>query len=326
MGHNKSCSKDKFDWPSYKKGLRRLAPAQEKALSSGHLRPLLDYVLDHPDVRLDIRPGKANLYFDGGNLLRLEGGTRSPLRGVFDRGYTGGKGLESYDLSDSTSVRSVIADLNNFRTAMMSWRETGKGRTERRYGQFIARANRGRSLGDTGEFIIFDIEYSYARRCFDFLAFDRSGLPEPRLMLGELKCLAGALNGTSGLRDHGVDFGDFLLAENGRHIGIARAELAEMVKQKQRLGLIDHDLDFVGFANERPEFLVMFADYKVRQKQLDTPLSRLREEVTRRLGDTTLLRFADFPTTDDGSTPLMRLTRGDVMTSEGFDEYRRCAS
>jgi hypothetical protein len=323
MGHNKSCPKDEFNWSSYRKGLRILSPAQENALSRGHLRPLLEYVLANPDVRLDIRPTKANIYFDGGSLLRLEGGSRSQFRGVFDLGYAGGKGLISHELSDSSAAEKVVEGFEASRKAMRQWREAGKGRTERRYEQHIARANDGKDTAATGDYVIVDIEYSYARRCFDFAALPKCGLPRPRLMLGELKCLAGALNGTSGLRDHGVDFGEFLLAEGGRHVDTSKSELSEMVKQKQRLRLLAPDLPFEGFSTEQPEFLVMFADYNVRQRQLDTPLKRLREEIESRLGDVDLLKFADFQDTDDGSTTLMRLRSDKVMTSRQFDEYRR---
>ena len=62
MATNKSCRKDEFDWSSYKKAPRKLAPPVEAALLQGHLRPILEYVHSQSEVRLDIRPGKANLY------------------------------------------------------------------------------------------------------------------------------------------------------------------------------------------------------------------------------------------------------------------------
>ena len=87
-------------------------------------------------------------------------------------------------------------------------------------------------LTDTGDFVIVDIEYCYARRSFDLVGFDSAGLPQPRLMYCELKCSGAALNGTSGLRDHGIDFGEFLGAEDGRHVESSKRELAAMVQQK----------------------------------------------------------------------------------------------
>lgn len=322
MGHNKSCPKADFRWSDYRKALRKLSPAQETALSAGVLRPLLDYVHEHPDVRFDIRPGKANLYFDGGSLLRLEGAAATRFRGVFDLGYVGESGLIKYDMTTADGVKKVVDDFETRREQMYEHRHAGNGRDERRYSQHIARANDARSAEYDGDFAIYDIEYSYARRCFDFLLFDRRELPEPRLIFGELKCRPGALNGSAGLREHGIDFGEYLVAESGRHVDISRLELADMIRQKQRLELVDPLMPFAGFSSAPPLFMLIFADYDVRKRQLETPLERLRDEVAKRLGDTSLLRFADFPAADDGVTDLLRLRPEHVMTSDQFDAHR----
>ena len=325
MATNKSCRKDEFDWSSYKKAPRKLAPPVEAALLQGHLRPILEYVRSQSEVRLDIRPGKANLYYDGGSLLRLEGGARSPFRGVFDLGYVGEKGRDVRILDGAAAVKSVVDGFAQRRRQMWDHRHSGSGRDERRHEQAIARANDARSLADAGDFVIVDIEYCYARRNFDLVGFDRAGSPRPRLIYCELKCRGAALNGTSGLRDHGIDFGDFLCADDGRHVENSKRELAAMIQQKMRLGLLSADLGFEGFSSEPPEFLVVFADYDVCRPQLRTPLERLRTEVEKRLGGLELIRFADFPEADDGASPLLRLRRETVMDSTQFDAYRERA-
>ena len=323
MATNKSCDKADFHWPSYKKAPRRLTPVQMEALSTGRLRPILDYALADPEVRLDIRPaGAANLYFDGGSLLQFEGGTRIPFRGIYNLGYVGETGLHISKLVNEASVQRLVESFPERREQMWLHRHAGKGRDERRNQQAIARANDGQSLADAGDFVIVDIEYANARRIFDLVGFDRAGLPNPRLVFVELKCRGGALTGKSGLRDHAIDYGEFLCAEGGRHVEIALRELSTMVRQKVELGLLSADLGFEEFALEQPELLVLFADYDVCKRQLTLPLEQMRAEIERRLGDLELLKFADLPRVDDGSTELLRLRREQVMDSRAFDAYR----
>lgn len=322
MATNKTCDKADFDWASYTKAPRRLTPAQMEALSEGQLRPILDYALDHPEVRFDIRPNSANLYFDGGSLLQLEGGARSPFRGIYNLGYVGEKGMHVSELGDATKVRELVDSFDQRREEMWRHRHSGRGRDERRNQQLIARANDGRSLTDVSDFVVVDIEYANARRVFDLVGFDPAGLPRPWLTYVELKCQGGALNGKSGLRDHAIDFSEFFCADGGRHVELALRELSDMVRQKVDLGLISADLGFESFAQDRPRFLVLFADYDVCQAQLTTPLERIRDEFGERLGGLDLLRFADLPVVDEGRLDLLRLRRDQLMDSRTFDGYR----
>ena len=320
---NKTCRKEDFDWSSYKKQLRRLSKAQESELSQGRLYPILEYVARDPEVRLDIRPNKANIYFDGGSLLCLEGARESAFRSVFDLGYVGQSGRITELLPDAGAVRGLVDSFAGRRQQMKLHGESGHDRSERRIEQYIARANDARSLETDGGLVIFDIEYCYARRRFDFVLFDPAGLPEPRLMLGELKCRYGALHGTAGLRVHAIDFGDFVCAGGGRHVEIVKTELAGVVKQKQRLSLLSPEMAFERFSGEPPEFLVVFADYDVRRRQLDEALNRFCTEIGQRLNDLSLVKFADFPTVDDGSTDKLRLCRDRVMDASEFAAYRQ---
>lgn len=322
MATNKSCDKADFDWARYKKPVRRLTDKQMKVLSEGHLRPLIDHVLANPDLRFDIRPAGANLYFDGGSLLQFEGGSRSPFQGIYNLGYVGEKGMHIAELADAASVQQLLDSFPERREQMWRHRHSGHGRDERRNQQLIARANDGRSPEAASDFVVVDIEYANARRVFDLVAFDRGELPRPRLILIELKCRGAALSNNAGLRDHGIDFCEFLRAEDGRHVELAQRELTVMVQQKVELGLVSADLGFEEFSTQPPEFLVLFADYDVCQAQLTLPLSRLRTEMEERLGGLDLLRFADLPTVDDQRLELLRLSRDQLMDASAFDAYR----
>ena len=325
MATNKSCDRGEFDWGIYKKALRRLTPAQEEALGGGRLRPLLDYVLAEPEVRFDIRPNAANIYYDGGSLLQLKNGTRRPFTGTFSRGYIGEKGYDESLLDCLAASEFEVRGFEKRRRQMREHDGEGYKRAERRIQQFIARANGGQSLAEAADFIVIDIEYANARRKFDLVLFDCSQLPRPRLIFCELKCRSGALKGIAGLQRHGADFGDFLRAGGGRHVELCKREYAGVIGQKQRLGLLSADLGFEEFSDEQPQFLVLFADYDVCRNELRTPLAGLRAEVEQRLGNLELLKFAHFPKVDHGSKELLRLRREQVMDSSEFDVYRKRA-
>ena len=151
LATNKSCDKGEFDWGVYKKALRRLTPAQEEALSGGTLRPLLDYVLAEPEVRLDIRPNAANIYYDGGSLLQLKNGTRLPFTGTFSRGYIGEKDYEESLLRCLADSEHEVQGFEKRRWQMREHDGEGYKRAERRIQQSIARANGGQSLVEAAD-------------------------------------------------------------------------------------------------------------------------------------------------------------------------------
>ena len=69
---NKSCPKERRLGDVSQERPRRLSVAQVEALLRGHMQPLLQYAQSHAEVRFEIRDGKANLYYEGGTLVRLE--------------------------------------------------------------------------------------------------------------------------------------------------------------------------------------------------------------------------------------------------------------
>jgi hypothetical protein len=332
--NNRSCDKKDFNWSVYHKPKRILSGSQELALSEGLLRPLLDYVLSHPEVRLDIRHHKANLYYRGGNLLRLA--SEGVLHGVrhfgeFDLNYSVPKGakrlagnVHTLALNTRADVDACVSELDRFKEQMLTWwADYPKG--ERTYEQYIASANESYDPNLPPEYLVIDLEYQYARRRFDLVAMKRNpttsdpiGFQEPQLSLWELKCDQRALSGKAGLLDHAVDYRQFVLAEPDVHVRRAQDEYAKVVLQKQRLGLFP-DCGFTKFSPGTPEFLLLFADYAVGQRALDRPL----EDFTTCLEVAGLLEhvaFTSIPRT--GERFEEDLTVGPPMTAAEFRNYR----
>jgi hypothetical protein len=326
---NKSCPKDDFCWENYQKASRKLTKAQREAFLHGHLRPLLDYALDDPEVRLEIRPGKANLYFEGGTLVRLEGGTTSPFGGVFDEPYNNAtRGGEQKPcptlLTTSSQVEELVAAFPARRQQMRRHEGDGTGRMELRLEQFISRAN---DAAAEAEFVVVDAEYSYGRCRPDLVLFARAELPQPRLILAELKCDARALCDDAGLGQHAHDFVAPLNAGGGSHLQTMKNELSRLVDQKKELGPVPRNVPFASFSAESPLFLVVFADLRVKGQVcgriFDRALAELRAEMLAGPSSLDLLRFADFPDVSDrGAGDLLRFRRAAMMTAAQFDDYR----
>lgn len=335
MTNNRSCDKKDFDWSIYRKPKRILSDDQELALTEGTMRPLLDYALSQPDVRFDIRHHKANLYFRGGNLLRIafEKSASGGINhfGEFDLNYSIPKGaarlkpsIRRVELDTEADVAACLIELDRFKDLMLNWWEDyPKG--ERTYEQYIASANEYFEPAMPPEYMVIDIEYQYARRRFDLVAMRRNptntdpvGFRTPLLSLWELKCDKRALAGKSGLFDHAVDYRDFVLKQEGAHAGRAQDEYMMMVQQKVRLELLP-DCGFAAFAPARPEYLLLFADYDVHQPTLDRPLAAFLD-CLEAAGLSRDVKFADIQRT--GERFQEDLTVHTPMSAVEFGRYR----
>lgn len=327
MAINKSCPKG--GWETYRKRPRRLSVAQVEALLRGHMQPLLQYAQSHAEVRFEIRDGKANLYYEGGTLVRLEGGTRSPFKGVFDERYNnatrgGEQGPCPTLLATRSQVEELVAALPARQQQMRRHEGDGTGRMELRLEHFIGHAN---EAGSTGEFFVVDIEYSYGRCRPDLVVVERGELPCPRLILAELKCAGQALCGRAGLGQHAHDFAALVRRGDGSNLRGIKEDLAGLLKQKKELGLVPRSLAFDGFSDEVPLFLVVFARYDVRRQprggSLDRALAELSSEMSSAFGGVDLARFVDFPdVSDSGEGELLRFRRAGLMTWAEFEAYR----
>lgn len=279
-------------------------------------------MLAHDEVRLEIRPAKANLYFGGGSLLRLQGRDPQHFEEVFDSRYIAGSGPESSPLRSAEDVARLVAALPRRQADMQAHDKDAHRHEELRCEQAIARANDARTLAEAGDFVVVDIEYGYARIRFDLVLIDMHELPRPRLVLAELKCNRGAIDGKCGLEGHGTDFAALLGAEEGRHVEKIRRELEGVVEQKKRLGLLSADLPFEGFSPQSPLYFIVFAGFDARDASLRTPLARLLAAAGKHPEGLELLRFVQLPRADDVDAEL-RLRRDEVLDLAAFEEHRR---
>ena len=244
-------------------------------LEHGILRPVLERLRHDDTLSLEVRNGYVNVYYRGGNLLRLTAG-RGTLRfgAVFDWRYLGGDG-EYTAWAPPERPPSVIQSLDDAEAWVdafphlkqaMDIRFARKPRIEREYQQAVVRDNNRHSSGERSDYVIVDVEYAQSPAAFPGRAadfrFDMVGLRWPvaggsrrnavatpvivEMKTGDAALASHALDPAGarlspGLAKHVRDIEAFLAPDRGATTSgpyeLLRAELAAIFAVKKRLGL-----------------------------------------------------------------------------------------
>ena len=265
---------------------RGLSPKFVLDLRGGSLSPILDRVHADATLCLEIREETVNIYYRGGNLLRLKP-ERAGYKASFDRKYDKTGLLSSAQVADHiVSKQDASSWVDRFplmKQAMDLWLK--KGHLEREMQQLVVRDNNFGPIANASDYFICDIEYAPPKRAnealacrFDFVAVEwlskageRKWTAGKRLVLGEIKYGEGALTGGSGLAKHVQDVEGFVSVP-GR-VKAFKDEMSRVFNQKRELGLIPtckHDLE--SFSDEPPILLLVLANHDPDSEILDREL------------------------------------------------------
>lgn len=223
---------------------RGLSKQFETDLISGKLKRLLSFVLNDNSLDMEIRENYINIYYRGGNSLKVSVTGREY---IFDFDY-------NYLTIDSTlkiEIEKSLTDKNwlhyfAFTKQVMDLYFTSHRKEEREYQQLVVRENNYSSIANGTDYFIIDIEYdNHKNAIFDIVAVEwisesskRKLLKsyKPKIVVFEMKYGDGALSGKAGMVKHLDDFKSFIL--NPLTIQNFKREMLEVFKQKRRLGLI----------------------------------------------------------------------------------------
>ena len=255
--------------------MRGLHPTFIDHLLSGLLSPLLNRVHLDRTLDLQIRDDYLNLYYRGGNLLRLTR-NKEQYTAAFDIKYA--KGV---DLQIPTDAIVTAADVTEWLDAMPRLKLTmdlymGRHpKEEREIQQLIARDNNVGGVSRSTDVYVCDIEYANRHGRFDIVGVhwpstpsDRKKSDGRRLILGEVKQGDNALAGKAGLHDH-VRGVDGFLSDPSHVVGL-KAEMITVFNQK---GLMNCGRDLGSFSDEPPLLLLILVNH-------DPDKTRLREELS----------------------------------------------
>lgn len=282
-------TKSEVELNAYQKRPRILAKSMENELRhGGMLKPIMDSLGINHQLRLDIRDMRFNIYYEGGNLMLVDG-RKSPYELRFDSKYFKGGNLlpkvlptQALDISDIEEWVQAFPDLI---AGMESWWKRHP-KEERAHCHAMAISNAGIAGSALSDYIILDLEYQWAQRRFDLIAAKRQlkeddicGWSEPDFVFVEVKSNYDSCTGKSGLVDHVNDYIDIISANNGRSAKKIKSEYEEVIAQKIRLNLIDRALGFQCFSKRVPELLIVFVDLDPNARQMQAPLAEIKVKI-----------------------------------------------
>lgn len=215
-------------------------------LKNSKLKEVLQAVKGDDTLCLEIRDNYVNIYYRGGNLLKIER-CNNNYKVYFDFKYFNNSNTRYKDkISDLDSyIINDWVDSIPFLKYEMDAFFSQNSRLEREFQQLVVRQNNSTSIASDTDYYIADIEYANSSNGskFDLVAIkwrsigqDRKKGDVPTLSLIEMKYGDDQLSGKAGLVDHIKDFYKFI--KDVEKLETLYGEAETMFNQKYELGLI----------------------------------------------------------------------------------------
>jgi hypothetical protein len=261
-----------------------------KNLKDGILKPILEYIKEDSNLILEIRNDYINIYYRGGNLLKISEKTIgiSKYDFYFNNKYilnpnkTNVKITNNMKVIDSTNPKDVekwIDIIPHIKYEMDKWLSKYK-KLEKEYQQTIVREN-NIDLAKSTDYFICDIENAKGKGRYDLIAVKwisngakRKSGKNLRLAFVELKFGDGSLKGSSGLEKHIKDMDEFL--SNQKNIDNIKEEMKKTFNQKLELGLIENQNKIESFSDEKPEYILVLANHDPDSTLLRMELKKIQ--------------------------------------------------
>lgn len=254
----------------------------------GQLRGLLDYVQADNTLDLQIRGNYINIYYRGGNVLKVsKKGNSYTFR--FDPKYLN---------QSSASQKSLILKHKDgpewdtyfpLAKQAMDFFFSKKKKDEREFQQLVVRENNTSSVASSTDYFIIDIEYDNRSKArFDLIAVEWPSTTShrklsksfrPKLVVIEMKCGDKALKNSSGMKKHCDDFNAFTSDPN--QVSSFKSEMLELFRQKRRLKLIPcltKNKNEVQEFDDEIELLLLIANHDPATSTLHAELRGLSHE------------------------------------------------
>jgi hypothetical protein len=264
--------------------MRRLSSQFMNDLNTGFLAPFRDRVIADRSLCLEIREDYVNIYYRGGNLLRI---SKTPTSYVafFDPEYAGSDfgalsvALPATEIKSSAEVTAWLSLVPTLKQYM----DLSLGRhpkEEREAQQLILRENNFGGVSRATDYYICDIEYANAHGRFDLVAVHwpsngaiRKKADDRRLVLVEAKYGEGAIANNAGVKDHIEDINKFLA--DSANLAALKEEMVILFNQKRALGLINCGKDLAAFSDAPPMLLLVLVNHDPESTKLRTALESL---------------------------------------------------
>ena len=258
-----------------------------KNLTKGEYKEIIDFASQREnELDVQIRDNYLNIYYQGGNLLRVHprslyfdefyfhrGAKDMRKTHLIDKCKKGDKACiarwEDYknrrkEMLDLLKKRGMATYCKEMKRIMKEWEADlhtiGISQDEKNAQQQISINNRGAT-----DYTVVDLEYAVSTTSnfkyngdstkkvprFDLIAVDKSG----QLYVIELKTGLKAIDGKSGISAH-IDCFKYSIGSDSNNDFIN--EMDELLEQKQKLKLIEKDIRID--STKKPQFIFAFSD------------------------------------------------------------------
>lgn len=247
--------------------------------TSGWLHPILMRIKQDHTLMLAIRGDCINIYYRGGNILRVEEQIRGSYKTSFDNKYN----LSEKTIPDLPPAIKCQDDTIKWIGAFPHLKEimdiyfSKHPKAEREFQQLVARENNYSTISNDSEYFISDIEFadSDLNARFDLLAIRwlashrRSG-SNCRAALIEMKYGDAALGGKAGLLKHLKDID--ALFSNHKYKDLLET-MESQFNQLDELNLLNFNRNSNGTKvklvdSDKPEVIFLLANHNPRSTQL----------------------------------------------------------
>lgn len=231
---------------------------------------------------LSIREGYINIYYRGGNILKLEEQSERRYEPSFDSQYNkSGKAIPALpkDIKDPNDVKKWVESFP-FIKEIMDFYFSGHPKPEREFQQLVARENNFSTIANQTEYFVSDIEFadSALGARFDILAVrwlisQRKSSRVFRPAFIEIKYGDGALRGNAGVLKHLKDI-ETLITYGNKYNELIKT-MESQFNQLDKLGLLRFNrvanwtkIKLEGNERHKPEVIFILTSHNPRSSKL----------------------------------------------------------
>ncbi|MFT5700930.1 MAG: hypothetical protein ACI8ZB_003815 [Desulforhopalus sp.] len=262
--------------------MRALSPDFYNDLENvnGLLRPVTEKLLNDHTLMLAIRDGYVNIYYRGGNLLKIQKSSSS-YEVFFDANYNK-ESVKLPEIPKNVSTKDEVESLVKlfpYLKEVMDHYFAKNNKPEREFQQLVARENNYSSISNESEYFISDIEFADTEigARFDILAVrwlasQRKNGSKCVPVLVEMKYGDNALDGSAGLIKHLEDIESMVSDSSGKYINLLKG-MEEQFNQLDQLKLLNFNRSKSGTVvqlnpEDKPELVLLLANHNPRSEKL----------------------------------------------------------
>jgi hypothetical protein len=252
--------------------------------ANGSLNPILERVRQDDTLMLAIRGNYINIYYRGGNLLRVNEQGKESYQSAFDDQYNKfGKTIPKLPtvIKHQDDAKEWVDEFPHLKEIMDIY-FSNKNKPEREFQQLVARENNNSTISNESEYFVSDIEFAdlglgarFDMLAIRWLASHRKDGSNCRAALIEMKYGDGALGGNAGLLKHLQDI-DALVSDHDKYKSLLETMEAQF-NQLDELGLLSFKRSSNGTKvkladADKPEAIFILANHNPRSTKLSSIL------------------------------------------------------